>query len=117
MTYDSSQKYKMLFELGQRITSEINLDKLFSIVVDQTNKIMESDRCSVLLYDPENEELYSLASTDVKTDPIRFPSDKGIAGWVLHNKTPLIINDPYNDPRFLTDIDKKTGFTTNNILW
>jgi len=116
MTYDSSQKYKMLFELGQRITSEINLDKLFSIVVDQTNEIMESDRCSVLLYDPENEELYSLASTDVKTDPIRFPSDKGIAGWVLHNKTPLIINDPYNDPRFLTDIDKKTGFTTKNIL-
>ncbi len=116
MTRDHLQQQKMLFELGQLITSEINLDKLFTIVVEQTNRIMDTSRCSVLLYDPENEELYALVSTDVNKDQIRFPSNQGVAGWVLQNRAPLIINDPYNDPRFNAGVDRKTGVKTHNML-
>ena len=113
---DQVKRLNKLTQVGQTLTTILNMDELFEVIVSQTNQIVDSERCSVLLYDPENEELYSLASTDVKKDQIRFPSDKGIAGWVLHNKKPLIINDPYNDPRFNAAIDKKTGVTTHNIL-
>jgi len=113
---DQLDRFNKLTQVGQTITTTLDMNELFEVIVSQTNQILGSERCSVLLYDPENEELYSLASTDLKTEQIRFPSNKGIAGWVLHNKTPLIINDPYSDPRFNSEIDKKTGVTTHNIL-
>ena len=68
------------------------------------------------MYDSKNEQLWSLVSTDLKRNEVRFPVSHGVAGWVFQHKTPVIINDPYEDPRFLPDIDKKTGFQTRNIL-
>ena len=110
------QRQKMLFELGQIITSEMNLDALFKLIMEQANKVMNTETSSVFMYDSKNEQLWSLVSTDLKRNEIRFPVNHGVAGWVFQHKTPVIINDPYNDPRFLPDIDKKTGSQTRNIL-
>jgi signal transduction histidine kinase len=106
----------MLFELGQIITSEMNLDALFKLIMEQANKFMNTERTSVFMYDSKKEQLWSLVSTDLKRNEVRFPVNHGVAGWVFQYKTPVIINDPYEDPRFLPDIDKKTGFQTRNIL-
>ncbi len=106
----------MLFELGQIITSEMNLDTLFNLIMEQTNQFMNTENSSVFMYDSKNEQLWSLVSTDLKKNEVRFPVSHGVAGWVFQHKTPLIINDPYKDPRFLPDIDKKTGSQTRNIL-
>jgi signal transduction histidine kinase len=113
---DQAQRQKMLFELGQIITSEINLDALFNLIMEQANKVMNTETSSVFIYDSRNEQLWSLVSSDLKRNEVRFPSSQGVAGWVFQNKRPLIINDPYNDQRFLPDIDKKTGSQTRNIL-
>jgi signal transduction histidine kinase len=110
------QRQRMLFELGQIITSEINLDELFKLIIEQANKFMNTETSSVFMYDSKNEQLWSLVSTDLKRNEVRFPVSHGVAGWVFQHKTPVIINDPYEDPRFLPDIDKKTGFQTRNIL-
>ena len=42
---------------------------------------------------------------------LKIPSDKGIAGVVATSGEPLIINDPYNDPRFEKDVDKQNGLS------
>lgn len=47
---------------------------------------------------------------------IRFPADKGLAGYVVKTGEPLNIPDAYNDPRFNPDIDKETGYRTKTIL-
>lgn len=113
---DQVHRQKMLFELGQIITSEVNLDALFNLIMEQANKVMNTETSSVFIYDSKNEQLWSLVSTDLKRNEIRFPSSHGVAGWVFQNKRPLIINDPYKDPRFFSDVDKKTGSQTRNIL-
>ncbi|MEJ2170473.1 MAG: GAF domain-containing sensor histidine kinase, partial [Desulfobacterales bacterium] len=55
-------------------------------------------------------------STDLKRNEIKIPKDKGIAGWVFRNKTPVIISDAYHDERFYPDVDSLTGFKTRNII-
>ena len=110
------QRHKMLFQLGQMITSEMNLDALFNLIIEQTSRFMNTERSSVFIYDSKNDQLWSLVSTDLVKNEIRFPVTHGVAGWVFQNKTPLIINDPYKDPRFFPDVDKKTGFQTRNLL-
>lgn len=108
--------YKKIFKLGQIVTSEVDLEKLFSIIIYEINQIMDTETCSVFLYDPETEELYSQVSTDIKKNEIRIPSDQGVTGWVFNNRKIQIITDPYNDPRFLQKFDRDTGKRTRNML-
>jgi GAF domain-containing protein len=110
------RRYKILYDLGQLITSEMNLDALFELIIEQTNRFMRTERCSVFLHDRQKQQLWSLVSTDLGKDELRFPVSQGVAGWVFRHKSALLINDPYNDPRFLLDVDKQTGFRTRNIL-
>ena len=105
-----------LFQVAQHITSEINMDVLFEVIVEETNRIMGTEMCSVFLIDEDGQDLCSLISTDLGRDEIRIPKDHGVAGWVFCNQTPAIINDAYQDPRFYPGVDAETGVRTRNIL-
>ena len=113
---DQIQRYKMLLRVGQIITSEMSLDALFGVVMDQTNQVMNTERSTVFLHDAKSGELWSLAATGMEENEICIPDDSGVAGWVFQSQTPMIINEAYNDPRFYSDVDKKTGFRTRNII-
>jgi signal transduction histidine kinase len=105
-----------LFQVAQRITSEINMDVLFKVIVEETNRIMGTKMCSVFLVDEDEQDLCSLVSTDLGRKEIRIPKDHGVAGWVFCNQTPALINDAYQDPRFYPGVDAETGVRTQNIL-
>ncbi len=109
-------RYTQLFHVGQIITSEINMEVLFEVIMDQTNQIMDTERSTLFLYDDKSDQLWSLVATGMKKNEISIPPDYGIAGWVFQHKTALIVNDAYNDPRFYPEIDKRLGFITKNIL-
>ncbi|MBN1831600.1 MAG: GAF domain-containing sensor histidine kinase [Deltaproteobacteria bacterium] len=113
---ETIRRQKMLFELGQIMTSEMDIEALFPLIIEQTNQVMNTEKASVFLIDSAGEKLWSMVSTDLKKDQVRIPKDRGVAGWVFQNRSPLIINDAYSDPRFLPEVDKKTGFKTRNIL-
>jgi len=110
------KRHRMLGDLGQLITSEINLEKLFGLVVRQMKDLMHADTCSVFLHDPDTDELWSMVSNDLKKNRIRISTQCGISGWVYNQQIPQIVNTPYKDPRFFKGVDRKTGFRTRNIL-
>ncbi len=113
---DENKKYNRLLIIGELITSEIHFNSLFSVIMEQTNKIMETERSSIFLYDNKTDELWSLVATGMGDKKITIPANQGIAGWVFQKKEPLYINDPYNDSRFNPAVDIKSGFRTKNIL-
>jgi len=110
------QRYRKAFHVGQIITSEMNKDILFEVIINQANEAIESERSTVFLHDEENEELWSLVAVGMKKKEIRIPSDYGVAGWVFQHRSPVVVNDAYSDPRFYPEVDKKSGFKTRNIL-
>ncbi|MBC2712497.1 MAG: GAF domain-containing protein [Desulfosarcina sp.] len=114
--HDLIERHRMICALGQIITSEINLDLLFDLIVKQMTGLMHAETCSVFLHDPVSDELWSMVSNDLQKNRIRISARCGIAGWVFEHRTPQIINAPYEDPRFFSGVDKKTGFRTRNIL-
>jgi len=113
---DEIQRYKQLLRVGQIITSEMSLEALFGVIMSQTNEIMNSERGAVFLHDNKSNELWSLVATGMEENEICIPDDSGVAGWVFQSKTPMIINDAYDDPRFYSEIDKKTGYRTKKII-
>src|SRR5436309_2986581 len=46
----------------------------------------------------------------------RVPAGVGIAGWVVENEEPLVVDRPQEDARFYGGIDEKSGFETKNLL-
>jgi class 3 adenylate cyclase len=113
---ETMRQQQKLFQVGQIITSEMDIEVLFKVIMDETNKIMGTERSTVFLHDSETEELWSLVATGMKKNEIRIPADYGVAGRAFQNCAPLTINDAYKNPIFYKEIDKKSGFRTQNIL-
>jgi len=49
-------------------------------------------------------------------DKITIPADKGIVGYTFKIKEPVLTNDAYSHPKFLSQVDKSTGYKTRNII-
>lgn len=105
-----------LVKIGRSITAVTDIDVLLKVIAEETKIAIQADRCTVFLLDKEKNELWSKVALGMDSQEIRFPADKGLAGYVVQTGEPLNIPDAYNDPRFNPDIDKKTGYTTKTIL-
>ena len=106
-----------LVKIGQAVAAEKNIDVLIKTIAEETKAALNADRCTVYLYDKENNELYSKVATGLDdTKELRIPADKGIAGHVVQTGETINIKDAYKDKRFNPDVDKKTGYRTKTIL-
>ena len=114
--YKIINRYKSLFQVGQIITSEIDYDILFKVIIKETSRIMDVERCSIFLLDETGKMLDAIASIGVGGLTIKVPKDKGVVGWVFNKRKPAIVNDVNNDPRFFPMIDKKYKLETNNLM-
>ncbi len=106
-----------LVKISQSITALTDIDELLTVIAEETKNAMQADRCTVFLWDKEDDELWSKVALGVdENKEIRFPADKGLAGYVVKTGETLNITDAYSDPRFNPEVDTKTGYKTKTIL-
>lgn len=109
-----------LVEINSIINSTLDIGKLLTIIMEIIKDIMDAEASTLLLYEEETRDLvFKVALSDVGqelTERYRVRIGQGIAGWVAENRSTVYINDVYNDPRFDSNFDKKTGFKTSAIL-
>ena len=107
---------EMLLEVSRRMAAYDTLDDVLHALVDMTTSEIGAERGTLFLNDAATNELYSrVAQGNIKRE-IRLLNTSGIAGHVFSSGEPMIIPDPYSDPRFNKSIDEQTGFVTRNIL-
>lgn len=106
-----------LVKISRSITALTDIDELLKVIAQETKNAMQADRCTVFLWDKETNELWSKVALGVdESQEIRFPADKGLAGYVVQTGETLNITDAYSDPRFNPEVDHKTGYKTKTIL-
>jgi len=105
-----------LVKIGRSITALTDINVLLKVIAEETKNAMQADRCTVFIYDKEKNELWSKVALGLDSQEIRFPADKGLAGYVVKTGETLNIEDAYNDLRFNKDVDLKTGYRTKTIL-
>ena len=108
--------YHLFKELTLLFDLECNLDAALSASMYFINQTLKSERTSVFMFQPWNQELSVFASLDLLKDEIRIPISSGVAGWVFKNRKPVIINNAYDDSRFYKGVDEMTGFYTLNMI-
>jgi GAF domain-containing protein len=101
------------------IGSKESFHGLLTAITEVARGIFGATASSILLLDEETDELVFEAVAGYGEDMLiglRFPSDTGIAGWVLSTRTPLILDDVQNDPRFAKDFAADTGYVPQGLM-
>ncbi len=101
------------------VGSEGSFRALLAAIVEVARSIFGARASSIVLLDEETGELVFEAVVGEGEDTLlgaRFPAGTGIAGWVLATRTPLVIEDVQNDPRFARDVAEDTGYVPKGIM-
>ncbi|RMH60019.1 MAG: GAF domain-containing protein [Candidatus Hydrogenedentota bacterium] len=101
------------------VGSSLDLESVLNRSISTAMQVMNCEASSVMLLDEETGELYfqqAAGDASEKVKEIRIPPGEGIAGWVVQNEEPVVIEDARNDPRFYKKADDTTGFVTRSML-
>jgi len=112
MGYESS--YAKLAEFGKQLLDKRSLIDGLPLISKYAKEVIGADRCSIFINDLHKGELWTTLSDGV--EKIIVPTDRGIVGHTIKAKKPIVSNDAYSDPHFLSDVDRETGYITNNLI-
>jgi PAS domain S-box-containing protein len=96
---ESFRNIKVLSEIGQKITSTLDFDKVLQTVHENVNLLMDASMFAVLLYSEEKKELtYQLViengqHLDVKGNTVSADKKESLAAWCVRNREEILIGD------------------------
>ncbi len=114
------RRLNRLVEISLAINSTMDVRALLSLIMQHAAEITEAESASIMLYDPNANELRFVAAT---TSPIEkellnipVPLEGSLAGAILQENRPIVLNDVSGDPRWYRIADAQTGFLTRSLL-
>jgi len=76
--------------------------------------LVAADRCSIWLIDARSSELWTQVAHG--SNEIRVPLGHGLVGACVSSGDVILVNDTAQDPRFLSQIDRASGYLTRSVL-
>ncbi len=108
------EQLEIIFKYTNQVNKAKDIDSTLLVLANMGRDIVAAERCSLWLIDSTGKKLYTKVAHGV--DKIEIDINFGVVGACIREKQTLIINDPYNDDRFHSDVDLQTGFVTKSIL-
>jgi sigma-B regulation protein RsbU (phosphoserine phosphatase) len=97
-----------LAEIGEEISSSLNLDKVLGRVASLVKRLMDSETLGVLLLDSQTQTLSYRFASGYKPEVAenwRIPVGEGIPGMAASTRAPVRVADLREDPRHLGAVD------------
>ncbi|TGL61914.1 GAF domain-containing protein [Leptospira ognonensis] len=113
-------KFRSLLHISAVLNANLELHQLLPLIMLYSKDLLEAEACSLFLLDEEEQYLYCEVALGDKGEIIqqyaKLDLGEGIVGIVARDKLPIALDDAYSDPRFNSEIDKKTGFQTKSLI-
>ena len=110
----SETQMRMVLDVSRLLAVPTDFDELLCQIAKAATVLLGCERASIFLHDPRTDELWTKVALHSKE--IRIPSNKGIAGHCFTSAGLICVDDPYHDPRFNPEPDRRSGFVTRNLL-
>jgi len=113
------EKMDLLHAISHKISEQKPLPRVLHEIIESSKEAIHAEACSLLLYDPKDNRLHFIVVSGDQADFFRGGSIEmglGISGWVAQHKTPLLIENCYNDARFNPEYDRKSEFETRTMM-
>jgi two-component sensor histidine kinase len=117
LTDFSQENLRLLLDTIEGITHTREFKAVLNESLEAVRVVMESEASSLMLLDEDSGELQLRISTGPVSEEVagkRIPKNKGIAGWVVRNRSPYITNDTDKSPEFFGELSE--GFKTRNVI-
>ena len=95
-----------LLRIMRELSASLDLDHVLNQTLSLLNEISEAEQSTILLIRPGEKTFYYRASLGY-TDPppvggrsTALEVDNGLAGWIVHNRDRVLINDLHDDDRW-----------------
>jgi GAF domain-containing protein len=108
------RKFNEIADFGKELMALEEMDNVLDLISSKAKELVNADRCSIFIVDIEDQILWTKHSDGIGRIVISLES--GIVGDTYLKKEPQVVNNPYEDSRFLPKIDKKSGYTTKNMI-
>jgi GAF domain-containing protein len=120
----ADERLHLLYEMNRGLTTATDFDELLRYATRRVRELFDAEGCALLLLDRHRHEFYFPVSSQSESrrevqamlQEIRFPSERGIAGWVLAHNEAALVPDVGNDPRHYRGVDQTTHMTTRSLL-
>ena len=118
---DAGQVERILacMEFSKALVTAYDMETLLTAVLERIKVLIPARNWSLLLLDPQTQELYFAVTVGVDQEllkGVRLKMGEGIAGTVAQTGQPIIIHDAGGDQRFSQKVDDITGFDTRSII-
>ncbi len=116
---DRIHRLERLLETNRVLSSTLDLEPLLQTVVDVASELTDSEVASLLLYDPEIQQLRFAASPwfqKTSLQSMTVPIDRSIAGQVFREKRPVVVQEGSKDPRLYRSVGEQVGLATRSML-
>src|SRR5947207_272789 len=110
----STDQFKQVLEVSRLLAVTTELDPLLNEIARHCTTMLDCERASIFLHDPAADQLWTKIA--LGSQEIRVPASAGIVGHVFKSNQIFHCRDPYCDPRFNPEPDRRSGFVTRNLL-
>ncbi len=84
----------VLNELGKALTTRLNVDEVLAEAHKQTIRLVDATHFFVGLYDKNKHQIsFPVYESDVDKDITRISADQGLSGYIVRNKTGVLLKD------------------------
>ena len=103
-----------LLEVTRALAAPFDLHNLLLRISQVAMQVVQVERVSVWLLDPQRQELYVEVAGDLPA--LRVPLGRGLVGACAAQRATIHGPDCYADPRFNAEVDRQSGFHTRCML-
>lgn len=110
------QRLEALVAASETLNRASGLDDILGAILDLVKAQLGAERATVFLNDRRTGKLHARQMSGSQHVEIVLERGVGVAGYVAEKGESALINDVSADPRFDASTDRRTGFTTRNML-
>ena len=104
---------RVLYELTTAFTPELSGDEVIARMVMTVRIALKGDRVGLFVVSEDRQSM--ILKVSERSKGIKLPI-KGLAGMVIETNENLRIPDAYEDERFDSAMDRRTGYRTRQVL-
>jgi len=99
---DKYREINLFYDLSEKLTACLDVQEIAKLVILEAKKLIRATNVSVMLLDPQSQKL-EISVADGREYEIKtlLTPGVGIAGNVFLNSKAEIVNNVWNDPRFV----------------
>lgn len=111
-----SDRLRETLRVAYRLSEIFETVPLLEALAEEATRILDCDRASIFIWDQPNKKLLACPALGVEGGTLYIPDNAGIVGTVIHTGETIRVDDAYNDDRFDSSVDRKSGYLTKTLL-